>query len=55
MIAEGKLLGPKHKQKVEEEVVEYEPFDFPDGRWEGEVQAYRVGPLAQDASTWSEF
>ena len=31
MIAEGKLLGPKQKQKVEE-AAQFEPFDFPDGR-----------------------
>ena len=31
MIAEGKLLGPKQKLKMEE-AVEYHAFDFPDGR-----------------------
>jgi len=30
-IAEGKVIGPKQQQAVQQEAVEYEPFDLPDG------------------------
>ncbi len=35
-IAEGKVIGPRSKQQLQDsqKAVEYEPYDFPDGKRE---------------------